>query len=153
MTYARTIAIAAAALLAASSARVAAHGDGSVGEPGDPKKPARTVEVVMSEDKDGMHFAPDHIEARRGEQVRFEIRNAGQVDHEFYLGTTEANKSHAEMMAAMPGMKHKDANAVSVAPGATATLIWKFTHAGEYEFACLVPGHYQLGMHGAVAVR
>ena len=57
------------------------------------------------------------------------------------------------MMAAMPDMKHHDPNAVTVAPGGSATLVWRFTHAGEYEFACLVPGHYELGMHGTVAVQ
>ena len=148
----RTAVLVAAALLAATSL-VTAHGDGSVGEPGDSSKPARTVEVVMSETPDGMHFTPDRVEAHPGEQIRFAIRNAGSVDHEFHLGTAEANAEHARMMAAMPDMKHHDANAVTVAPGASAVLVWRFTHKGAFEFACLVPGHYEAGMHGAVAVR
>ena len=144
---------AAAMVVAAGPSPLAAHGDSSVGEPGDPKRPARTVEIVMSEGSDGMRFTPDRVEARRGEQVRFTIHNAGAVAHEFFLGTPAANKAHAAMMAAMPDMKHSDANAVTVAPGASATLVWRFTHKGEFEFACLVPGHYELGMHGMVAVQ
>jgi uncharacterized cupredoxin-like copper-binding protein len=143
----------AAMLLAAAPARLLAHGASVAGEPGNPAKPAQTVEVVMSEGSDGMRFTPDRIQVRSGEQVRSSIRNAGQVSHEFFLGTAEANKSHAAMMAAMPDMKHADPNAVTVAPGASATLVWRFTHKGDFEFACLVPGHYELGMHGAVAVR
>ena len=147
------LAAAAAVLLAAASVGVEAHGAASAGEPGDPNKPARTVEVVMSEAQDGMHFTPDRVEAHPGEQIRFSIRNAGAVDHEFFLGTPQANKAHAAMMSAMPEMKHHDPNAVTVAPGASAVLVWRFTHKGEFEFACLVPGHYESGMHGAVAVR
>lgn len=142
-----------AMLFAAAPAHLAAHDNSSVGEPGDPGRPAQIVEVVMSEGPDGMHFTPNRVEAHRGEQVRFSIRNAGQIDHEFFLGTPEANKRHAAMMAAMPDTKHRDPNAVTVAPGASATLVWQFTHTGEFEFACLIPGHYDLGMHGTVAVR
>ncbi|RBP09096.1 putative cupredoxin-like copper-binding protein [Roseiarcus fermentans] len=145
-------ALAAAALLLAA-APLAAHGDHAAGVPGDPNKPARTVEIVMSEAADGMHYTPDRVEAHPGEQIRFAIRNAGSVSHEFFLGTAEADKAHAAMMAAMPEMKHHDANAVTVAPGQSATLLWRFTHAGDFEFACLVPGHYEAGMHGAVAVK
>jgi len=147
------LAATAAILLAAAPARLAAHGDATVGEPGDPGKPARTVEVVMLDGPDGMRFTPDRVEARRGDQVRFVIRNAGQLSHEFFLGTPEANKSHAAMMAAMPEMKHGDPNAVTVGPGASASLLWRFTHKGVFEFACLIPGHYELGMHGTVAVQ
>ncbi len=147
------LAAATATLIAVAPARLAAHGASSVGEPGDPKKPARTVEVVMSEEHDGMRFTPDRVEARPGEQIRFAIRNAGVVSHEFFIGTAEANKEHAAMMVAMPGMKHRDANAVTVAPAASADLVWRFTHKGEFEFACLVPGHYEAGMHGVVTVQ
>ncbi len=142
-----------AMLVAGAPARLAANDDSSVGEAGNPSQTARLVEVVMSESADGMHFSPDKIEAQRGEQLRFAIRNAGQLDHEFFLGTPQANKHHAAMMAAMPGMKHRDPSAVTVAPGASVTLVWRFTHKGVFEFACLIPGHYDLGMHGTVTVR
>src|SRR5271165_5267805 len=147
------LAATAAALLAAASSPLRAHGAATAGEPGDPARPARTIEVVMSEGPEGMRFAPSRVDAKAGEQIRFVIRNAGQIDHEFFIGTTEANKEHAAMMAAMPDMKHKDPNAVTIAPGASATLVWRFTHKGAFEFACLIPGHYELGMHGMVAVR
>jgi uncharacterized cupredoxin-like copper-binding protein len=147
------VAAVAAAFVAAAPGLVAAHGLSTAGSPGDPARPARTAEVVMSEDSNGMHFSPDRFEVQRGEQVKFVIRNIGSVSHEFFLGTKDQNKSHAAMMAAMPDMKHDDPNAKTVEPGQSATLLWRFTHKGEFEFACLVPGHYELGMHGVVAVR
>jgi uncharacterized cupredoxin-like copper-binding protein len=52
-----------------------------------------------------------------------------------------------------PEMEHDDPNAVSVEPGKTGQLIWQFTRAGTVDFACLVPGHFEAGMTGQVAVR
>ncbi len=147
------VAATATVLLAAASAPLMAHGDWAAGEPGNPGKAARTVEIVMSETSDGMRFTPDRVEARPGEQIRFAIRNVGGLEHEFVLGTQAANKEHAKMMAEMPEMKHSDPNAVTLAPGASATLLWRFTHKGEFEYACLIAGHYEAGMHGAVDVR
>ena len=123
------------------------------GEPGVAARPARTVEVTASEVEGRMAFAPDHIDAAKGEQVRFVIRNAGALAHEFVLGAKAENAAHAKMMAAMPDMKHNDPNAVTIAPGQTTTIVWRFSKPGKFEFACLIPGHYEAGMHGAVTVK
>jgi uncharacterized cupredoxin-like copper-binding protein len=146
---------AAGALAFAAPADVGAHSDGRspAGQPGDPHKEARTVEIVMSETPDGMRYSPDRVEVRQGEQVRFTVRNSGTLAHEFFIGGAEENERHAAMMAAMPDMKHDDPNAKTVAPGQSATLLWKFLHKGEFEFACLIPGHYEAGMHGVVIVK
>lgn len=37
---------------------------------------------------------------------------------------------------------------VHVAPGKTQALVWQFTNAGEFNCACLVPGHFEAGMVG-----
>ncbi len=125
----------------------------TAGEPGDAKQPARTIEVTARDAGGKMRFAPAHIDVAKGEQVRFVIRNAGGLEHEFVIGTKSENADHARMMAAMPGMKHHDANAVTIPPAHSASLIWRFSHAGAFEYACLIPGHYQLGMHGVVTVK
>jgi len=57
------------------------------------------------------------------------------------------------MMAEMPDMKHDDPNAKTLEPGQSATLAWRFSRRGEFEFACLIPGHYESGMHGVVVVK
>ncbi|MBP2686823.1 MAG: hypothetical protein H6Q81_1728 [Deltaproteobacteria bacterium] len=49
-------------------------------------------------------------------------------------------------------MEHADPNQVSVDPGMTGELVWQFTKAGTFDFACLVPGHFEAGMVGKVRV-
>ncbi len=31
-------------------------------------------------------------------------------------------------------------------------IVWTFTNPGQLDFACLIPGHYELGMKGALTV-
>ena len=144
--------------MAAAAASIVASADAhdrsqrrswSAGEPGDPKKPARTVEVVMSE----MAYEPWLIEVKRGEQIRFVIRNAGTEDHEFMLATTRENLAHAEAMRKHRHMKHDEPNAVTLAPKQSAELLWRFTKAGTFEYSCLIPDHREYGMTGRVVVK
>lgn len=123
------------------------------GHPGDPAKGSRIVEIVMTETDSGMAFAPERIEVRRGEQVRFFLRNGGELDHELVLGTIETNRRHAEEMANHPDMAHDDPNAKRLGPKASGELRWQFTRAGTFEYACLIPGHREAGMVGTVVVK
>jgi uncharacterized cupredoxin-like copper-binding protein len=121
------------------------------GEPGDPKKVTRTIEVGMT---DAMRFTPSKIAVKRGETIRFVAKNSGKVEHEFVLGTERELKAHAEAMKKNPKMEHgPEANAVDVDPGKQGELVWRFTKAGTFSFGCLVPGHYEAGMVGTVVVR
>jgi uncharacterized cupredoxin-like copper-binding protein len=126
-----------------------AHESYSAGEPGNPKQPSRTIEVEMSE----MAYTPSRIEVKRGEQIRFVIRNVGKEDHEFLLATTEENLKHAEDMKKHPHMEHDDPNGVRLAPKKSAEIVWKFTHAGTFEYSCLIPDHRDYGMIGKVLVK
>jgi len=121
----------------------------ALGKPGDPGKVTRSVEVEMS---DAMRFKPDSIRVKQGETIRFIVRNTGKVKHEMVLGTIRDLKEHAEMMRKFPEMVHADPNQVSVEPGMTGELVWQFTKAGTFDFACLVPGHFESGMVGKVQV-
>lgn len=121
----------------------------AIGKPGDPGKVTRSVEVEMN---DTMRFKPDRIRVKQGETIRFIVRNAGKVKHEMVLGTIKELKEHAGMMRKFPEMKHADPNQVSVEPGMTGELVWQFTRAGTFDFACLVPGHFESGMVGKVLV-
>jgi uncharacterized cupredoxin-like copper-binding protein len=129
------------------------HAAFSAGEPGDPKKPARTVKVRMLEGSGKMSFEPALIQVRRGEQIRFIVQNDGEEDHEFILATVEDNRKHGELMKKLPEMEHDDPNAKRVLPYASKEVLWKFTKRGEFEFACLIPGHYEKGMFGKVVVK
>jgi uncharacterized cupredoxin-like copper-binding protein len=140
--------------LAAPGAQGHSHRTFAAGAPGDPRKPARTIEVVMKETDDGkMLFVPDRVEAKRGEQIRFVLRNAGKIDHEFMLDSVVNNAKHKLAMQKNPDMEHDDPNGKRLAPGQTGEIVWRFTKAGTFEFACLIPGHHESGMHGAVAVK
>ena len=125
------------------------HASFSAGEPGNPKKPARTIEILLNE----MDYAPARIEVKRGEQIRFVLRNVGKEDHEFLLATTKENLAHAEVMKKHPHMEHDDPNGVRLAPSKTAEILWKFSKAGTFEFSCLIPGHRDYGMVGRVTVN
>lgn len=125
----------------------------SAGEPGDPKKPARIVQVTANEGSGKMMFIPDRVEIRRGEQIKFILRNNGELDHEFVLATTAENVKHAEEMKKNPEMEHDDPNAKRLAPKKTSEIVWKFSKAGEFEFGCLIPGHREAGMTGAIVVK
>jgi len=143
-----------AALIATAGFAAAHDADHySAGVPGNAKKPARTVTVVMSDSGGTMKFAPEKLDVKKGEQVRFVIQNKGALKHEFTLASVKDNDKHAEMMKKFPDMEHDDPNAKSVDPGKTAEIVWRFTKAGTFEFACLIPGHREAGMHGTVTVK
>ena len=129
------------------------HGHFSAGQPGDPKKPARIINIQMFEGSGRMGFEPARIEVRRGEQVRFVLHNDGEEDHEFILATVTENRKHAEVMKKYPEMEHDDPNGKRILPYGNGELVWKFTKRGEFEFACLIPGHYEKGMFGRIIVK
>ncbi|MBN8443674.1 MAG: cupredoxin family protein [Thauera sp.] len=117
---------------------------------GEARAVRRTIAITLSDD---MRFTPDHIEVRRGETVRFTHRNVGKVMHEMVIGTPAALAEHAALMEKFPEMEHEEPWMAHVAPGGTGELVWQFNRAGTFEFACLIPGHYQAGMRGSIVVR
>ena len=130
-----------------------AHGSFSAGEPGNPKRKARTVLITMREGDGKMMFLPERLEIKRGEQLRFVLTNSGELEHEFVLATTEENLKHAEQMKKHPDMEHDDPNAKRVAPKKKSELLWRFTKPGTFEYGCLIPGHREAGMTGTVVVK
>jgi uncharacterized cupredoxin-like copper-binding protein len=74
----------------------------AVGKPGNPAKVDRTVEIVMD---DAMRFTPANITVKKGETIRFFIKNTGKVPHEMVIGSMDELKAHAEMMRKMPQMQ------------------------------------------------
>jgi uncharacterized cupredoxin-like copper-binding protein len=125
----------------------------SAGVPGDPKKPARVVQVTMSETDGKMIFTPEKIQVKKGEQVKFMLRNNGELEHEFILATTAENLKHGEAMKKNPDMEHDDPNGKRLAPKKAGEIVWKFTKAGQFEYSCLIPGHREAGMVGTVVVK
>lgn len=147
------------------------HGTAAIGEPAKATANTRTIQVKLID----VAFEPESIKVKAGETVRFVITNAGELLHEFNLGTAAMHAEHQKEMVMMiehgmitptgidqnmmkmdmPGMqghsmKHDDPNSVLVAPGEKKELVWKFTKAVDLEFACNIPGHYESGMVGKI---
>jgi uncharacterized cupredoxin-like copper-binding protein len=116
---------------------------------GDAKAVKRTIEITMT---DAMRFSPDRIEVRQGDTVKFVVKNTGQQMHELVIGTKKDLDEHAAMMLKHPTMEHDEPYMAHVSPGKSGDLIWSFNRAGEFDFACLIPGHYQAGMVGKIVV-
>jgi uncharacterized cupredoxin-like copper-binding protein len=133
------------------------HSHGAVsaelGQPGDPNLPARIVDVAMVEGDGAMKFEPSEIEVTKGDQVRFRITNNGLLDHEFVLATLIGNLQHLEEMKRMPNMVHGGPNSITLGPNASGEILWRFSQAGSFDFSCLIPGHREAGMHGAIFVK
>ncbi|MSQ72705.1 MAG: plastocyanin [Betaproteobacteria bacterium] len=163
----KTLTIIFATLLASSAGGVFAHGDEAKsaksakaatahkeqqpwGVAGDAKAVRRTIEISMS---DTFRFSPDNIEVRRGETVRFVVKNGGKLMHEMVIGTRKALDEHAALMLKFPKMEHDEPYMAHVAPGKSVDLVWQFNRAGEFHIGCLVAGHFEAGMIGKVVVR
>ncbi|MDN5515928.1 MAG: cupredoxin family protein [Pseudomonas sp.] len=137
----------------------AGHGSMNMMEHGPEQKPwgiagqvdkvDRTVEIRMG---DSMRFTPEKLQVRQGETIRFVHHNDGKLLHEFVLGTRQTLDEHAAEMLKASGMAHGEAYMAHVAPEAQDEMIWTFNRAGEFEFACLIAGHYQAGMRGSIEV-
>ena len=149
------------ALLALVSAPVLAHGDKAMsagpvvkeqkpwGIAGDLKAAKRTVTLTMD---DKMRFTPDTLRFKEGETVRFVVKNQGQLLHELVIGTRAELDAHAALMEKFPNMAHDEPYMAHVDPGKQGGLIWTFNRPGEFEFACLVAGHFAAGMKGRITV-
>lgn len=116
---------------------------------GDAKAVTRTIEVTML---DTMRFMPAQITVKQGETVRLKVKNVGKVMHELVIGTKQELDMHAEMMKKHPNMEHDEPYMAHVSSGKSADIIWNFNRAGDFDFACLLPGHYEAGMTGKITV-
>ncbi len=159
----RLVAASAAFALTPFSWRALAHGDEDHakkaaavkkeqkdwGIAGERKAIRRTIEVRML---DTMRFTPERIDVKLGETLRFRVLNTGKVMHEFVIGTKQENETHAALMVKFPDMEHDEPYMAHVGPGKRGEIVWTFNRVGEFQFACLIAGHYQAGMVGTIKV-
>ena len=116
---------------------------------GDAKVAKRTVTIVMT---DNMRFTPDKIIVKQGETIKIVLKNDGKMLHEFVMGTKKELEEHAALMLKFPTMEHDEPYMAHVPVGKTGQIIWTFNRAGDFDFACLIAGHYQAGMVGKISV-
>jgi uncharacterized cupredoxin-like copper-binding protein len=123
----------------------AAHGGtGTDGVPGNPSDVRRTVRIEARDTA----FNVKQIQARPGETIRFVVTNKGELRHEFSIASHAEHEEHRAMMQQMPDMVHDDPNVITIEPGQTKELIWKFGKDTNVEFSCDLPGHAEQGMAG-----
>jgi uncharacterized cupredoxin-like copper-binding protein len=117
---------------------------------GNRSKATRVVGIDMM---DQMRFIPSTVTLKRGETVRFVVANNGGTLHEMVLGTQAELAEHAALMKKFPEMEHDAPSMVHVKPGAKGEIVWRFNRAGTFQFACLIPGHFDAGMVGTITVK
>ena len=154
--------IAIAGLAATAANPALAHGDKAMkasptikeqkpwGIAGDLSGVKRTVTLTMD---DKMRFTPDTLSFKEGETVRFIVKNQGKLLHEMVIGTRAELDAHAALMEKFPNMAHDEPYMAHVDPGQKGTIVWTFNRAGSFEFACLIPGHFEAGMIGRITVK
>ena len=116
---------------------------------GDAKSVKRTITLIMD---DNMRFTPNKLEVKQGDTIRFVVKNQGKQLHEMVIGTKKELDEHAALMVKFPTMAHDEPYMAHVAAGKSQNLIWSFNRPGEFDFACLIAGHYQAGMVGKITV-
>jgi uncharacterized cupredoxin-like copper-binding protein len=82
-----------------------------------------------------VYIAEDPVDLRVGDQVTFEVRNDGTLDHDLQIVDPNGDDI---------------ATAQAVAPGDTLALTVDFEDAGFYQLNCLVDNH--LTEHGMQAI-
>ena len=125
----------------------------------------RTIVVKMYDN----YYEPKSFNIKKGETIKFEVENVGQLVHEFNIANAMLHKKHQPEMLKMfeneilladsidkekmkkmamkdKAMAHSHSNSVLLVPSEKGSIIWKFDNAVNIEIACNVPGHYDVGM-------
>ena len=143
-----------------------------IGEKGDPSKIDRTIEIEMYDN----YYYPTQIEVKKGETIKFIVKNLGELVHEYNIGTKEMHIKHQPEMAKLVeheilladkidhekmkkmskkdhSLGHSHANSVLLEPNQTGEIIWRFSKDISLEMACNMPGHYETGMVGKINIK
>lgn len=138
----------------AAGTHTGGHDEYEIGMKAEKASAKRTINVTMRETEDGkMLFEPKSLNFNEGETVILNFTNKGEVDHEFVMDTEKNVQDHKVAMEKDPDMEHADDNSLRLAPGAKGQIVWTFSKGGTFSFACLIPGHYESGMHGLLKVN
>ena len=143
-----------------------------IGEKGKLSEVNRTIEIKMYDN----YFEPNEIIIKKGETIKFIVKNYGELVHEFNIATKEMHIKHQPEMMKMVeheilladridkekmkemakkdhSMAHSHSNSVLLEPNEIGEIIWKFSTTANLEAACNVPGHYQDGMISTVSLN
>lgn len=127
---------------AAAGVALAAAGWAAVASP--PRE--RTVELVIRHSR----FSPAVVETSAGERLRLVVRNLDPIAHELIVGPMDVQLRHESGREAwhppVPGE-------VSVAMFSTAQTTYTVGEDAPVLLGCHLPGHWDYGMQGRIALR
>ena len=132
----------------------------------------RTIEIKMYDN----YFEPNVLNIKKGETIKFIVKNYGELVHEFNIATKEMHIKHQPEMMKMVeheillvdridkekmkqmakkdhSMAHSHSNSVLLEPNEIDEIIWKFSTTANLEAACNVPGHYDVGMVADIKIN
>ena len=138
-----------------------------IGERGDPNNIDRVIIIKMYDN----YYEPNIINIKKGETIKFIVKNLGEMVHEYNIGTREMHIKHQPEMQKLidheillvdkidrvkmkkmskmdHSLSHSHSNSIMLEPKKTGEIIWKFSKAINLEMACNIPGHYESGMVG-----
>ena len=143
-----------------------------IGSLGKESEISRVIKVIMYDN----YYEPSTFQIKKGETIKFEVINAGELVHEFNIANKMMHIKHQPEMTKMveneilladsidkdkmkklaktdKSMGHSHSNSVLLEPKQKGNIIWKFDNAINIEIACNVPGHYQTGMIAKVDIK
>lgn len=127
------------------------HPASQVGVPAIASEASNTLRVAML---DSMKFEfSEFLDIHRGDVVRFLVSNTGKIRHGFFIGNAEEQRKHAKIMREMPDMVHEGGNTLSLSPGESGEITWRFQGDPNIVFACNMPGHFEAGMFTNVTLE
>ncbi len=142
-----------------------------IGEKGKVSNITRVVHVTMYDN----YYEPNLIKVKKNETIKFVVKNAGMLVHEYNIATKEMHLNHQPEMQKMVehniiladkidrkkmkemakkdhAMAHKHANSLLLEPNQSGEIVWKFSTTAKLEVACNVPGHYEAGMLANITI-
>ena len=143
-----------------------------IGEKGKTSEVNRVIEIKMYDN----YFEPNEINIKKGETIKFLIKNFGSLVHEFNIATNKMHLTHqTEMLKMMESgillgdkidyekmkelaktdhsMAHSHSNSLLLEPNKSGEIIWKFNTETKLEAACNVPGHYESDMIAKININ
>lgn len=84
-------------------------------------------------------IAADRMTLTAGEEYTFVVTNSGMMIHELVIEPAGTIDEPLEK-------DDEESEIEDIEPGGTAEMTWTFDEPGAYQYACHIPGHYELGM-------
>ncbi len=128
--------------LALSLIVAACNGDDDAADDGEAAN-GDSISMEMGE----FYFDPDEISGDAGSELTIELENTGDQVHNF---TLEEGDARGDGFDAWPESQAQLELDAGESDSITLTLP---DEAGEYEFICTIPGHYESGQWGTLTVN